>query len=128
MTKTDQERPTAKDENNALLLQSELADGLQQEIGLKSEFAQQFAARLVGYLRRRLGAQEIYIPKPSKAERDAAIFREFNGTNAGDVMARHGIKSRSRLYQIIEEQRELAKVGRDPASPVFPLKTGQQQG
>jgi hypothetical protein len=37
-------------------------EGLQQEIGLRPEFASEMAARLVAYLRRRLGAQEIYIP------------------------------------------------------------------
>lgn len=122
-TETQERRTTAKNEENALLLQGEIASALRTEIGLRDEFANDWAARVVGYLRRRLGAQEVYIPRPSKAERDAAIFREFDGSNHAAVMRRHGINSRSRLYQIIGEQRELHRATVD--SPVFPLKTGQ---
>lgn len=119
--------PTAKEEDNAMLLQGEIADALCSETGLKPEISNDWARRIVDYLRQRLGAQEIYIPRPSKATRDAAIFREFDGTNAASVMRRHGIRSRSRLYQIVEEQRarqaEQRRQGSD--SPVSPLKTGQ---
>ena len=93
-----------------MLLQGELAEGLRNEIGLLPEFANDWAARLTRFLRLRLGAQQVYVPAPDKAERDAAIYREFDGTNGAAVMKRHGI-SRSRLYQIIEEQRDRARSG-----------------
>lgn len=112
--------PTAADEDNALLLQGELADGLRAEIGLRAEFANDWAARLTAYLRRRLGAQSIYIPVPSRVERDAAIFAEFNGSNMADVCLRHDV-SRTRVYEICEEQRRQ----RTGASPLSSLKTGQ---
>jgi Mor family transcriptional regulator len=98
---------------------------LRNEIGLHDEFANVWSARLVAFLRRRLGAQSIYIPAPSKADRDAAIYREFDGKNAAAIMQRHKI-SRSRLYQVIEEQRLLMRAGLAPQSPVSSLKTGQR--
>jgi Mor family transcriptional regulator len=115
--------PTAKDEDNALLLQGEISDALRAEIGLRDEFAQEWSARITAYLRRRLGTQRLYIPAPSNAERDAAIFREYNGNNGGEVCQRYGV-NRSRLHQICTEQRAKL-VGR---SPVSCLKTGQVSG
>lgn len=117
---------TARDEDNALLLQGEIADAITSEIGLKAEMAADWAARITGALRRRLGAQQIYIPGPSKAERDAAIYRDYNGTNAGEVCARYAV-SRSRMHDIVKEQRELA-IRRGRANPVSSLKTGQAPG
>lgn len=115
------EKPaTAKEQEAAFLLQAELAEGLRTEVGLLPEFANLFASRLTTFLRMRLGAQRIYIPGPDKLARDEAIYREFDGTNAPAVMKRYGV-SRSRLYQIIEEQRKLHVA----ASPVSCLKTGQ---
>lgn len=113
----------AKDEDTAVLLQGELQEGLQNEIGLKAEFAAEWSARLVAFLRRRLGSQQIYIPAPSRLERDAAIFREFNGQNAAEMCQRHGV-SRTRLYEIVAEQRARAQA----ASPLSSLKTGQAGG
>ena len=110
---------TAKDEENANLLQGEITDAISVEIGLKPEIAADWAARITGYLRRRLGAQEVYIPAPSRTERDAAIFREYNGTNGGEVCARYNI-SRQRMHQICTEQRQLL---RQRASQVSSLKT-----
>jgi Mor family transcriptional regulator len=120
---TTNTNPTAKDEDNALLLQGEISDALRAEIGLKDEFAADWGARITAYLRRRLGTQRLYIPAPSTAERDDAIFREYNGSNAGEVCHRYGV-SRSRLHQICAEQRAklLAR------SPISCLKTGQVSG
>lgn len=114
---------TARDEDNALLLQAEISDAMRKEIGYREEIASDFAGRIVKYLRQRLGAQQLYIPAPSKAERDAAIYREYNGTNAGEVCAQHKV-SRSRMHEICSEQRALAR----QASPVSSLKTGQAAG
>lgn len=115
--------PTAKDEDNALLLQGEIADALSTETGLKREIAFDWAGRIMGNLRRRLGAQRIYIPAPSRAERDEAIYREYDGTNTGELCRRHGV-SRTRLHEIYNEQRSR----RQAASPLSCLKTGQVGG
>lgn len=121
MTSTVKEKPvSAKEQEAAFLLQAELAEGLRTETGLLPEFANEIAGRLTRFLRLRLGTQAIYIPAPDRTERDAAIFREFDGKNAAAVMRRHGV-SRSRLYQVVDEQRAL----KHATSPVSSLKTGQ---
>jgi Mor family transcriptional regulator len=114
--------PTAKDEDDAILLQGEISDAITSEIGLKPDLASDFAARITRYLRRRLGTQRLYIPAPSRAERDVAIFREYNGTNAGEVCDRHGV-SRRRMHEICTEQRALLLA----SSAVSCLKTAQTQ-
>lgn len=103
-----------------MLLQGELADGLQQEIGLHPRWANEWAAKLTNYLRVRLGAQQVYIPAPSKAERDKAIAREFDGSNMAAIMQRHDI-GRSQVYEIVKRERGQ----RLRASPVISLETGQ---
>lgn len=105
---TDTAATTAKGEEDAVFLQSEIAEGLRTEVGLLPEFANEWAARIMRRLRLRAPAQRLYIPAPSKTERDAAIYREHDGTNTGALCQRYGI-SRPRLYQICEEQRELAR-------------------
>jgi Mor family transcriptional regulator len=120
-TTTTTEAPaTAKEQEAAMLLQGELAEGLRIEIGLLPEFANEFAQRLTQFLRVRLGTQRLYIPAPDKYARDAAIYREFDGTNVAAMMRRHRV-SRTRLYEIFNEQRALHQA----ASPVSCLKTGQ---
>lgn len=123
MTTTQERTATAHDEDNALLLQGEISDALRTQIGLRDEFATDWAVRIVGYLRQRLGAQQLYIPAPSRAERDAAIYREYNGKNAAEVCERYGV-SRSRMHEICAQQRAAMR----PASPVSSLKTGQAAG
>jgi Mor family transcriptional regulator len=125
---TEQTGATARDEDNALLLQGELADGLQACIGLKEPIAEDWARQLTEYLRRRLGAQSVYIPKPSRADRDAAIFREYNGTNAAEVCERHGV-GRTRMHEICNQQRELLRQrAAQQGSPLSSLKTGLAAG
>ena len=67
--------------------------------------ASRVAVALVSGLRKRyggerLGRRGLYIPAPSKQERNEAIRRDFDGTNADAVMKRHGIK-RSTFYRVI---------------------------
>jgi Mor family transcriptional regulator len=123
----DLQNVPAKEENNAMLLQGELAEGLRTCTGLKESIANDWARQLVDYLRERLGAQEIYIPCPSRPKRDAAIVREFDGTNAADLMRRYGI-SRRRLYQIVESHRALTRAALESSkSAISPLKTAQDR-
>jgi Mor family transcriptional regulator len=120
----DRQQTTAKEENDAMLLQGELADGLRSCTGLKESIANDWARQLVEYLRVRLGAQRVYIPKPRSVDRDAAIAREFDGTNAAELMQRYDL-SRRRVYQIVETQRALARQSRQSDSAISCLKTAQ---
>ena len=120
---TTNANPTAKDEDHAMLLQGEIADALNSEIGLKREIAADWASRVVANLRRRLGTQRIYIPQPSRADRDEAIYREYNGTNGAELCQRFGI-GKARLHQIYTEQ--VAR--RRASSPLSCLKTGRHGG
>lgn len=95
-------RTPAQSEDDAALLESEFARVARTELGLEDACASQVARAFVLGLRRNYGAQRIYIPCIDKTERNRAIRAEFNGTNAAQVMRKHGI-SRARLYQIVKE-------------------------
>lgn len=87
-------------EDAAVQLEQDIIGIVREEIGMHEQIATVFAQALVRGLRRRLGGQELYIPSPDRAERDAAIRREFNGTNLEELMRRHCL-SRSRIYEIV---------------------------
>lgn len=78
-------------EASALLLEREVALIVQEELGLKEQFATAFAQAIVKGLRERLGGDDIYIPAPDKSERNAQIRAMFNGRNLKEVCARFGV-------------------------------------
>lgn len=94
----------AQVEDDALLLESEFTAIVREEVGMHEAFASQVARALVRGLRKRMPAQQLYIPAPDKAERDAAIRREFNGRNTEELMRRYDV-GRRRLYQIVGDGR-----------------------
>ena len=98
-TMTERQTP-AEAEDSIVMLQYEMTTIVREEVGFTEQFASQIAEALVRGLRRRLGAQYIYIAAPSKAERNAAIRREFDGTNRESICRKYGI-SRTRLYEIV---------------------------
>jgi len=96
-------------------LEFDLSELVRAELGMPELQAASLANSIMRGLRQRyggmrLGRRGLYIPAPSKAERDAAIARAFDGRNAAALMRQHGI-SRSRLYQIVEKCR-----AKNPAS------------
>lgn len=112
-------------------LEQDFVEIAREELGMHEVPAQELAAALVRGMRRRYGGMRlggkghIYVPAPSKAERDEAIWRQYNGTNAGEVMKTHGIR-RSRLFQIIKERAGVVRIGvSGPKSPVSPHESGQ---
>ena len=93
-------------EDAVLQLEYDLADILREDQGLHERQAYDMARSLVQGLRKRyggmqLGRRGLYIPAPSKAERNAQICHDFNGTNLSEVCKRYGIK-RTRLYEIVK--------------------------
>lgn len=105
-----------------------------EELGMHEREATPIAQALVRGMRKRYGGMRlggrghIYIPAPSKTERDEAIRSEFNGVNGGEVMKRHGIK-RSTLYNVIGRNKPgAARIGvSGPKSPVSPHETGHEK-
>lgn len=89
----------AQAEDAAVQLERDFLAIVREEIGMHEGLAGVFARALVDGLRRRLGGQELYIPAPDRSERDAAIRREFCGSNIDELMKRYGL-SRSRIYEI----------------------------
>jgi Mor family transcriptional regulator len=100
---TQARRTAAQREDHAALLISEFTEDLRTGCGLAEAEAARVAAELVRRLRLRHGARQIYVPAADKTERDAAIRREFKGTNAAEVCREHNI-SRRRLYQIVGQR------------------------
>lgn len=104
----------ATDADRSITLLYLLTGALQHEMQMPERDACRIAKGMVRWMVPQVGGDVLYCPKTldvDRAERDAAIRREFNGRNRDEVCARHGI-SKSRLYQIINE------------IPVAPLKAG----
>lgn len=92
-------------EDTVLQLQYDLVEIARTDLGMHEVDASRIAAALVVGLRKRyggerLGRRGLYIPAPSKQERNEAIRRDFDGTNGEEVMKRHSI-TRSTLYRVI---------------------------
>lgn len=121
---------TAQTEDAAIQLEHDFVEIIRQRIGLNETLATIHAQEIVRGLRERHGGQELWIPAPDKTERNAAILRDFNGINAREVMARHGI-SRAHLYRIVGGARPRGRGGNPGApsigvsSPAAPLPGGQ---
>lgn len=103
MTSTTAPKTPAQREDNALMLQSEFTTIVREETGMNETFASMVAAAIVRGMRRQYGGQQLYVPCVDKTERNAAIRREFHGTNAGEICRRYDI-SRPRLYEILKGQ------------------------
>lgn len=116
MTATTAPRITpSQSDDLALQLEYDFVEIVREEIGLDEKEAARIAAAIVRGVRKRyggerLGGKGIYIPAPSKHERDAAIRAAYNGTNGEEVMRKHGIK-RARLYQIIKQRPGAPRIG-----------------
>lgn len=108
-------------EDAAVQLEHDIIGIVREEIGMHEQMATVFAQALVRGLRRRLGGESLYIPAPDRTERDAAIRRDFTGTNCDELMRRHGL-SRTRIYEIVGQRATRATTTKNPDSP---LKTGQ---
>ncbi|MDM0011978.1 hypothetical protein QTH87_05935 [Variovorax sp. J22P168] len=114
---------TAKPDDGALQLEHDLVEILREERGLADPAAFELAADLVRGIRKRwggmrLGTRGLYIPAPSKTERNEAIRRAYDGTNGPRVMREHGI-SRSSLFRIVNDGRP-RRTGIGVSSPKDP--------
>lgn len=132
------DHPSAQSEDAAIQLEHDFVEIIRRQIGMHETLATIHAQALVRGLRDLHGGRELWIPAPDKSERNAAIRREFNGTNLNEVCARHGI-SRTSLYRIIGGAQPKGRGGPGapgapsigvsgpaaPKSPTSPLQMGQ---
>lgn len=105
---------TKQSEETISQLTRDIAEIARDGLGVGEAEAANIAAVIVRGMRQRyggvrLGRRGLYIPVPCKEERNAAICREFDGTNAQEVMRRHGIK-RSTLYAIVGKHNDTKKM------------------
>lgn len=112
-------------------LEQDFVEIAREELGMHEVPAQELASALVRGMRKRYGGMRlggrghIYVPAPSKADRDEAIRQAYNGTNGPEVMKAHGIR-RSRLFQIVKTKPGAARIGvSSPKSPLSPHESGQ---
>lgn len=114
---------SAQTEDAVLQLEHDMVEIVRAELGMHEREAFSLAQAIVRGLRaryggERLGYRGIYIPAPSKEQRNAAIRKEFDGTNVKEVMERHGIK-RTQIYRIVGKRTDGLQIGRTGAkSPI----------
>lgn len=87
-------------EDTAIGLKFEITSIVREEIGFNEHFASQIADALVRGLRKKFGGDDIYIPAPDKAARNAAIKAEFKGTNLEEICRKYDL-SPSAVYKIV---------------------------
>ncbi|RYE43867.1 MAG: hypothetical protein EOP24_26715 [Hyphomicrobiales bacterium] len=124
----------AQADDASMQLLEEMVAIAREELGMTEREATPIAHAFVRGMRKRYGGMRIggrghiYIPAPSKSERNEAIRRDFDGSNGGEVMKRYGIK-RSQLYNILDQGKPgAAKIGVSSAkSPVSPHETGRRK-
>ena len=95
----------SQSQDNVMQLTYDMTEIVREGFGVTEAEAARMAATIVNGMRHRyggvrLGRRGLYIPVPCKDERNAAICREFDGTNAQEVMRRQGIK-RTTLSTIV---------------------------
>lgn len=116
-------------------LEQDFVEIVREELGMHEVPAQALASALVRGMRKRYGGMRlggrghIYVPAPSKSERDEAIRQAFNGANKDDVMKAHGI-SRTSFYRIVSKPgaARIGISGPKAPSPVSPHEMGQDNG
>ena len=87
-------------EDCAAQWQRALENALCEETGLRGEIGALLAARILAGLRRALGGEAMYMPKPSKDERNTRIRQQFTGGGRGLERVAWAGLSRSSVYRI----------------------------
>lgn len=86
----------------ALNFRNDLVRIIRESLGLPEKVAVPMADALAAGLQRHMGG--LYVPKREiRAVRNAAVLRDFTGSNHAEVMRRHNI-CRATLYRIIKRK------------------------
>ncbi|MCK5769484.1 Mor transcription activator family protein [Algiphilus sp.] len=87
------------DQDTEVNVKSRMTRVIREHTGLAERIAVEMAGEAWNALVTQLGGERVYFC-PSKAERDAAVIRDFNGRNHAEVCREHDI-SRRTLYRIL---------------------------
>ena len=90
-------------ESCAVLWQRAIENALQRETGLRGELASLLSARILAGLRYELGGEQLYMPLPSKAARNASIRQQFTGGELGFQRVAWAGLSRTHIYRICKQ-------------------------
>lgn len=122
----------AQTEDAVLQLEHDMVEIVRAELGMHEREAFTLAQAIVRGLRNRYGGERLghrglYIPAPSKAQRNDAICKEFDGTNIEDMMKRHGIR-RAQIYRIVSGRGDGRQIGRAGAKSPISSHEMRQEG
>lgn len=102
---TRQAKTPAQEQDNFALLHSEMVEIIRTSTDLHAKYGtaavSQYATAIVRGQCRRYGTQRVYYPRlyVDEVGRNAAIKRDFHGTNMGEVCKKYNL-SPSRVYTI----------------------------
>ncbi|WP_341674964.1 Mor transcription activator family protein [Niveibacterium sp. SC-1] len=92
--------------DRSIRLLSILTSALRDEMGMPEQDAARLGEQLVRHMSTRVGGAEVYCPKRlevDRAQRDAAILRDFTGRNLAEVCRRYGV-SKTTVYRVVGER------------------------
>lgn len=92
------------DQDTEVTIKARFVRVIREHTGFNERLATAIASEAWGALVEELRGDRIYV-SPSKAERDAEVLRDFDGTNHDQVCRDHKI-SRPTLYRILNSRRK----------------------
>jgi Mor family transcriptional regulator len=85
--------------DHAALWEQEMTEILTERLAVHGNWASAMAREIVEGLRARLGGDDIYVPAPDLAARNARVRALFNGRNVDELCETFGL-GRSTVYRI----------------------------
>lgn len=76
---------------------------MRERLGVEDGIAQRVAKELLEAFQQRFGGEELYVPRVKRYD-EAAVLRDFTGSNAREVMRKYSIPERS-FYRLLERHR-----------------------
>ncbi len=79
---------------------------MRERLGVEDGIAQRVAKELLQVFQQRFGGEELYVPRVKRYD-EAAALREFDGSNAKEIMRKYSIPETS-FYRLLERHRRAA--------------------
>ena len=93
----------------AIQLERDIIEVLRRELARNEQMLGLMARSIVHGMRESLGGQELRIPSPDKAARNAEIRAKYTGANVR-ALAREYDLSVSSVYKIVQKKRGIARL------------------